>query len=33
MKAKKVEYNVYSKISGNKLEKLNLTICENTKIQ
>ena len=31
-KAKKVEYNVYSKLSGNYLEKLNLTICENTKI-
>ena len=32
MKAKKVEYNVYSKLSSKKLEKLNLTICENTKI-
>jgi len=31
-KAKKVEYNVYRKLSSNKLEKLNLTICENTKI-
>ena len=31
MKANKVEYNVYSKLSGNNLEKLNLTICENTK--
>jgi len=30
--AKKVEYNLYSKISGNNLEKLNLTICEGTKI-
>ena len=32
MKAKKVEYNVYSKLSGKNLEKLNLSICENTKI-
>ena len=32
MTAKKVEYNLYSKISGNNLEKLNLTICEGTKI-
>ena len=32
IKAKKVEYNVYSKLFGNNLEKLNLTICENTKI-
>ena len=32
IKAKKVEYNVYSKLSGNNLEKLNLTICKNTKI-
>ena len=31
MKAKKIEYSVYSKISGNKLEKLNLTICEKAK--
>ena len=31
-KAKKVEYNVYSKLTGKNLEKLNLTICENTKI-
>ena len=31
-KAKKVEYNVYSKLSGKNVEKLNLTICENTKI-
>ena len=29
MKAKKVEYNVYSKLSGKNLEKLNLSICEN----
>ena len=28
----KKEYNVYSKLTGNNLEKLNLTICENTKI-
>ena len=32
MKAKKVEYNIYSKISGKNLEKLNLSVCENTKI-
>ena len=32
MKAKKVEYNVYSKLSGKNLEKLNLTICKDTKI-
>ena len=31
-KAKKVEYNVYSKLSGNNLEKLNLKVCEDTKI-
>ena len=31
-KAKKVEYNVYSKLSDKSLEKLNLSICENTKI-
>ena len=31
-KAKKVEYNVYSKLSGKNLEKLNLTICEKAKI-
>ena len=28
-KAKKIEYNVYSKLKGNNLEKLNLTVCEN----
>jgi hypothetical protein len=32
MKAKKIEYDVYCQLSGNNLEKLNLTICENTKI-
>ena len=32
MKAKKVGYNVYSKLSGKNLEKLNLTVCEKTKI-
>ena len=32
MKAKKVEYNVYSKLSGKNLERLNLTLCQNTKI-
>ena len=31
-KAKKVDYNVYSKLSGNNLEKLNLKVCEDTKI-
>ena len=32
MKIPKVEYDVYSKLSGNKLEKLNLTVCVNSKI-
>ena len=32
MKAKKIEYDVYSKLSGNNLEKLNLTICKDTKV-
>ena len=32
MKAKKIEYNVYAKLSGKNLVKLNLTICQNTKI-
>ena len=32
MKAKKIEFNVYSKLSGNNLEKLNLTICESKNI-
>ena len=32
MKAKKIEYNVYSKLSGNNLVKLNLSVCENSKI-
>ena len=32
MKAKKVEYDIYSKLSDKNLSKLNLSICENTKI-
>jgi surface protein len=32
MKIPKIEYSVYSKLSNNKLEKLNLSICENSKI-
>ena len=32
LKAKKIEYNVYSKLSGKNLVKLNLTVCENSKI-
>ena len=32
MKIPKVEYDVYSKLNGNKLIKLNLTVCENSKI-
>ena len=32
MTAKKIKYNVYSKLSGKNLVKLNLTICENAKI-
>ena len=32
MKIPKVEYDVYSKLSGNHLIKLNLSICEGTKI-
>ena len=32
MKIPRVEYDVYSKLSGNKLVKLNLTVCENSKI-
>ena len=32
MKIPKIEYNVYSKLNGTKLIKLNLTICENSKI-
>ena len=31
-KANKIEFNVYSKISGKNIIKLNLSICENTKI-
>ena len=32
MKIPKVEYDVYCKLSGNNLIKLNLSFCENTKI-
>ena len=32
MNIPKIEYDVYSKLSGKKLEKLNLTICSNTKV-
>ena len=31
-KIPKVEYDVYSKLSGNKLVKLNISICSRTKI-
>ena len=33
MKIPKIEYDIYSKLSGNNLTKLNLTICKNSKIQ
>ena len=32
MKIPIIEYDIYSKINGNKLIKLNLTICQNSKI-
>ena len=32
MKTPKIEYDVYSKLSGKNLEKLDLSICENTRI-
>ena len=32
MKIPKVEYDIYSKLSGNNLIKLNLTVCKNSKI-
>ena len=32
MKIPKIEYSIYSKLSGTHLEKLNLSICDNTKI-
>ena len=32
MKIPKVEYDVYSKLNGNILVKLNLTVCQNSKI-
>ena len=31
MKAQKIEYDVYSRLSGKNLVKLNLTICNDTK--
>ena len=32
MKIPKIEYDVYSKSNGNKLEKVNLSLCDNSKI-
>ena len=32
MQIPKVEYDVYSRLGGNKLQKLNLSICQNNKI-
>ena len=32
MNIPKVEYDIYSKLSGTKLEKLNISICDNSKI-
>ena len=32
MKIPKVEYDIYCKLNGTKLQKLNLTVCENSKI-
>jgi len=32
MRIPKVEYDVYSKLNGSNLQKLNLTVCDNTKI-
>ena len=32
MKIPKIEYDIYSKLNGNTLEKLNLSLCANTKI-
>ena len=32
MKIPKVEYDVYSKLNGSRLVKLNLTICQNSKV-
>ena len=29
----KIEYDVYCKLSGTKLERLNITICKDIKIQ
>ena len=32
MKIPKVEYNIYCKLNGTKLQKLNLSVCEDSKI-
>ena len=32
MKIQKIEYDVFSKLSGNQLERLNLSVCEDSKI-
>ena len=32
MKIPKIEYDIYNKLLGTKLEKLNISICENTKV-
>ena len=32
MKIPKIEYDIYSKLNGTNLIKLNLSICENSKI-
>ena len=32
MRIPKIEYDIYSKLSENKLQKLNKTICDNTQI-
>ena len=33
MKIPKIEYEVYYNLNGNNLEKLNLSVCENTKVE
>ena len=33
MKIPKIEYEVYSPLNGNKLEKLNLTLCKDIRIE
>ena len=32
MKIQKIEFDVYSKLSGTNLEKLNLSVCDKSKI-